>query len=119
MEALADSLSGRLAVVPMSQEARGLDAGPRLVERLRGWGDMRSADIVARIGQEEKAHVAVGKPPPPPPPAGGGSLSTERAWSTQAAAYAPLHATPVDFRCTVCSRQVCLMVGHEERLWHR
>ena len=57
----ADSLSGRLVVVPMSQEARGLDAGPRLVERLRGWGDQRSAAIVARIGQEEKAHVAVGK----------------------------------------------------------
>ena len=51
----------------MSQEARGLDAGPRLVDRLVGWGDHRSAAIVARIGQEEKAHVAVGMPPPPFP----------------------------------------------------
>ncbi|KAK9841403.1 hypothetical protein WJX74_005146 [Apatococcus lobatus] len=59
-EKSSDSVSGRLAVVPMSQEARGLDAGPRLVDRLIGWGDQRSAAIVARIGQEEKAHVAVG-----------------------------------------------------------
>ena len=29
-------LSARLAVIPMSQEARGLDAGPRLVQRLKG-----------------------------------------------------------------------------------
>lgn len=50
----------------MSQEARGLDAGPRLVDRLIGWGDHRSAAIVARIGQEEKAHVAVGIDPPSP-----------------------------------------------------
>ena len=54
-------LMGRLAVVPMSQEARGLDAGPRLTERLVGYGDNRSAAIVARISLEEKAHVAVGR----------------------------------------------------------
>ena len=54
-------LAGRLAVVPMSQEARGLDAGPRLAERLVGCGDNRTAAIVARIALEEKAHVAVGK----------------------------------------------------------
>lgn len=57
----AGDLAGRLAVVPMSQEARGLDAGPRLAERLVGCGDNRSAAIVARIALEEKAHVAVGK----------------------------------------------------------
>jgi uncharacterized ferritin-like protein (DUF455 family) len=50
----------RLAIVPMSQEARGLDAGGRLVDRLVGWGDNRSAAIVARITVEESAHVAVG-----------------------------------------------------------
>ena len=54
-------LAGRLAVVPMSQEARGLDAGPRLAEKLVGCGDNRSAAIVSRIAIEEKAHVAVGK----------------------------------------------------------
>ena len=50
----------RLAVVPMSQEARGLDAGDRLAERLVGWGDNRSAAIVARIADEEQAHVSIG-----------------------------------------------------------
>ena len=45
----------------MSQEARGLDAGPRLQGRLVGWGDNRSAAIVGRIAAEERAHVAVGQ----------------------------------------------------------
>jgi hypothetical protein len=45
----------------MSQEARGLDAGQRLVERLVGAGDRRSAAIVRQIALEEKAHVAVGE----------------------------------------------------------
>jgi len=44
----------------MVQEARGLDAGPRLVNKLQGFGDHRSAGIVAQIAQEERAHVAVG-----------------------------------------------------------
>lgn len=45
----------------MSQEARGLDAGKRLAERLVGAGDARSASIVAAIAEEERAHVAVGE----------------------------------------------------------
>ena len=49
-------------MVPMSQEARGLDSGQRLAEKLVGWGDNRTAAIVARIATEERAHVAVGKP---------------------------------------------------------
>jgi uncharacterized ferritin-like protein (DUF455 family) len=53
-------ISARLAIVPMSQEARGLDAGPRLVKRLVGLGDNRTAAIVRRISEEERAHVAVG-----------------------------------------------------------
>ncbi len=57
---LPGDLAGRLAVVPMSQEAKGLDAGPRLAEKLVGCGDNRSAAIVSRIAAEEKAHVAVG-----------------------------------------------------------
>ena len=43
----------RLAVVPCMQEARGLDAGPRLAERLVGHGDNVSAAIVRRISEEE------------------------------------------------------------------
>uniref|UniRef100_A0A7N2MBY1 Ferritin-like superfamily n=1 Tax=Quercus lobata TaxID=97700 RepID=A0A7N2MBY1_QUELO len=42
------------------EEARGLDAGPRLVQRLVGFGDLRTSNIVARIADEEVAHVAVG-----------------------------------------------------------
>lgn len=57
----AGDLAGRLAVVPMSQEAKGLDAGPRLAEKLVGCGDNRSAAIVSCIAAEEKAHVAVGE----------------------------------------------------------
>ncbi|GIL60866.1 hypothetical protein Vafri_15382 [Volvox africanus] len=58
--ASAVDLGARLAVVPMSQEARGLDAGSRLVSRLVGFGDSRSAAVVGLIAEEERAHVAVG-----------------------------------------------------------
>ena len=58
--ASASDVRERLAVVPMSQEARGLDAGGRLAERLVGMGDNISAAIVSRIAEEEQAHVAVG-----------------------------------------------------------
>ena len=44
----------------MAQEGRGLDAGPRLVQRLRSANDHRTANIVERICLEEMAHVAVG-----------------------------------------------------------
>ncbi|CAN6444246.1 unnamed protein product [Victoria cruziana] len=54
------NVAARLAVIPLVQEARGLDAGPRLVKRLIGFGDNRSSRIVARISEEEVAHVAVG-----------------------------------------------------------
>ncbi|QDZ23552.1 DUF455 domain-containing protein [Chloropicon primus] len=53
-------LLARLVAIPMVQEARGLDAGPRLVAKLRGAADSRSADIVEKIAFEERAHVAVG-----------------------------------------------------------
>eukprot|EP01023_Acetabularia_acetabulum_P025782 TRINITY_DN24601_c0_g1_i1.p2 TRINITY_DN24601_c0_g1~~TRINITY_DN24601_c0_g1_i1.p2 ORF type:complete len:208 (-),score=30.97 TRINITY_DN24601_c0_g1_i1:86-709(-) len=53
-------IGARMVIVPMSQEARGLDAGPKLVKKLQGFGDNRSAGIVQRISDEEKAHVAVG-----------------------------------------------------------
>ena len=59
-QSTSNSLPARLAVVPCMQEARGLDAGPRLVSKLRGRGDNRSADLIERISAEELAHVAVG-----------------------------------------------------------
>ncbi|KAF8409011.1 hypothetical protein HHK36_005082 [Tetracentron sinense] len=53
-------VAARLAVIPLVQEARGLDAGPRLVQKLIGFGDRTTSSIVARIADEEVAHVAVG-----------------------------------------------------------
>lgn len=58
--ASSGDLGARLVVVPSSQEARGLDAGAKLADRLVGLGDSRSAAIVARIAEEERAHVAIG-----------------------------------------------------------
>ncbi|OMO93859.1 hypothetical protein CCACVL1_06320 [Corchorus capsularis] len=59
-EKSSDSVAGRLAAIPLVQEARGLDAGPRLVQKMVGFGDHRTSHIVARIAEEEIAHVAVG-----------------------------------------------------------
>ncbi|KAF6151273.1 hypothetical protein GIB67_020595 [Kingdonia uniflora] len=43
-----------------SQEARGLDTGPRLVQKLIGFGDRRTSKIVAQIAYEEVAYMVVG-----------------------------------------------------------
>ncbi|KAG8364761.1 hypothetical protein BUALT_Bualt18G0032400 [Buddleja alternifolia] len=59
-EKSSDNVAARLAVIPLVQEARGLDAGPRLVNKLIGFGDLRTSSIVAKIADEEVAHVAVG-----------------------------------------------------------
>lgn len=50
----------RLALGQLCQEARGLDAGPRLALRLEGMGDKESAAIVRKIAGEEVAHVEIG-----------------------------------------------------------
>jgi uncharacterized ferritin-like protein (DUF455 family) len=59
-EDTADDLLARLALVPMVLEARGLDTAPDAVRRLRDAGDDETADILARIGEEEVPHVAAG-----------------------------------------------------------
>lgn len=59
-EKSSDNVAARLAAIPLVQEARGLDAGPRLVQKLVGFGDHRTSHIVERIADEEVAHVAVG-----------------------------------------------------------
>jgi uncharacterized ferritin-like protein (DUF455 family) len=59
-EETADDVLGRLAVVPMALEARGLDVTPATVERFRAAGDERSAAILERIYRDEIRHVAVG-----------------------------------------------------------
>eukprot|EP00742_Colponemidia_sp_Colp-10_P011717 GILJ01013059.1.p1 GENE.GILJ01013059.1~~GILJ01013059.1.p1 ORF type:complete len:804 (+),score=82.89 GILJ01013059.1:315-2414(+) len=53
-------LAARLAILPLVQESRGLDAGPRLVEKLLSLGDKSSAAIVKQICEEEVNHVRTG-----------------------------------------------------------
>ncbi len=50
----------RMAIVPRGLEARGLDAGPRLLEKIRARGDETALAIMTRIVAEEEGHVAVG-----------------------------------------------------------
>lgn len=50
----------RMALVPRVLEARGLDASPGIIRRLRENGDRRGAEIVAIILRDEIGHVAIG-----------------------------------------------------------
>ncbi len=50
----------RMALVPRVLEARGLDASPGIIRRLRANGDRAGADIVEIILREEVGHVAIG-----------------------------------------------------------
>jgi uncharacterized ferritin-like protein (DUF455 family) len=59
-EATAHDALGRLAVVPMVLEARGLDVTPETVRRFEAAGDMRSAMILNRIYRDEIRHVSAG-----------------------------------------------------------
>ncbi|HMG50317.1 MAG TPA: ferritin-like domain-containing protein [Inquilinus sp.] len=59
-ETAADFL-GRLSVVPLVLEARGLDVTPETVERLERAGDPDSARILQRIYTDEIGHVGAGR----------------------------------------------------------
>ena len=50
----------RLALVPRTLEARGLDASPQVRARLVGAGDAAGAEIVDVILRDEIGHVAIG-----------------------------------------------------------
>ncbi len=50
----------RMALVPRVLEARGLDASPGLIRRLRAAGDKRGADILEIILRDEVGHVETG-----------------------------------------------------------
>ena len=58
--ATALDLLGRLAVVPLVLEARGLDVTPTMILRLERAGDSDSAAILRIILRDEIGHVAVG-----------------------------------------------------------
>lgn len=59
-EKTADSCLTRMALVPRVLEARGLDVSPGMIARLRGLGDIASAEILELILREEVRHVAIG-----------------------------------------------------------
>jgi uncharacterized ferritin-like protein (DUF455 family) len=59
-EDTAEDLMGRLAVVPMVLEARGLDVTPGMIEVFRKAGDTGAVTALETIYGEEVAHVAYG-----------------------------------------------------------
>ena len=59
-EDTAADLHGRLAVVPMVLEARGLDVTPDIQRKLRGYGDPAGAGILDIILRDEIGHVGLG-----------------------------------------------------------
>jgi uncharacterized ferritin-like protein (DUF455 family) len=59
-EDTADDLHGRLAVVPMVLEARGLDVTPGMIEIFRKHGETQPLQALEVIYAEEVGHVAYG-----------------------------------------------------------
>ena len=59
-ERTAHDVTARMALVPRTLEARGLDATPPMMARLRQAGDRRAAEILAVILRDEIGHVAIG-----------------------------------------------------------
>lgn len=59
-EETADDIMGRLAVVPMVLEARGLDVTPGMIEIFRKAGDADAVAALETIYAEEVSHVAYG-----------------------------------------------------------
>ena len=56
----AHDVVARMALVPRTLEARGLDASPPLQDKLRRCGDLAAVEILAIILRDEVGHVAVG-----------------------------------------------------------
>jgi uncharacterized ferritin-like protein (DUF455 family) len=59
-EDTAEDLMGRLAVVPMVLEARGLDVTPNMIEVFRKAGNQQAVSALETIYAEEVGHVAYG-----------------------------------------------------------
>lgn len=56
----ADDVVARMALVPRTLEARGLDATPPLQAKFQRAGDPRAVEILAIILRDEIGHVAIG-----------------------------------------------------------
>lgn len=59
-ERTAGDVLARMALVPRTLEARGLDASPGIRDRLAQAGDQPAAAILQRILDDEVGHVAIG-----------------------------------------------------------
>ena len=59
-ERTAGDLTARMALVPRTLEARGLDATPPMQRRLAQAGDARAVEILDVILRDEIGHVAIG-----------------------------------------------------------
>ncbi len=55
-----DDVLARMALVPRTMEARGLDASPQLRNKFAQAGDMKMAEILDVILRDEIGHVAIG-----------------------------------------------------------
>ncbi|MFO0124108.1 MAG: DUF455 family protein, partial [Inhella sp.] len=53
-------IRARMALVPRTVEARGLDATPPLQQKLAAAGDSRAVDILDIILRDEIGHVSIG-----------------------------------------------------------
>ena len=56
----AHDITARMALVPRTLEARGLDATPPMQTKLRKAGDLRAVEILDVILRDEVGHVAIG-----------------------------------------------------------
>ncbi|WP_290867875.1 ferritin-like domain-containing protein [Aquabacterium sp.] len=59
-EKTQDDILARMALVPRTLEARGLDATPLIQDKLRRAGDLRAVEILDVILRDEVGHVAIG-----------------------------------------------------------
>jgi uncharacterized ferritin-like protein (DUF455 family) len=59
-ERTSGDVLARMALVPRTLEARGLDASPPMQAKLQGIGDARGVEILGIILRDEIGHVAVG-----------------------------------------------------------
>ena len=59
-EKTKDDVLARVALVPRTLEARGLDASPAVRNKLISVGDMKAGEILAIILKDEIGHVAAG-----------------------------------------------------------
>jgi uncharacterized ferritin-like protein (DUF455 family) len=60
VERTKDDITARMALVPRTLEARGLDAAPPMQAKLARAGDHRAVEILDVILRDEVGHVAIG-----------------------------------------------------------